>query len=523
MSKASPLISAGIGGVFILVLTGSLAGAASSPQVPSFSRTYSLLQKLSKDTSREDWLQVVHSFLAINETVKDRRIARRSLFLAGKVSLDLYRQSGKVEDLDEAIRHLSHFCSLNRRGPYVSVGLRELKEAHSLKRKTLESLNRNNNDFAGVKPVRTRPKGSWPASRLPTIGKTQPAANSDHLTKAPIRSESLSTGASHQLMGNPFYDPQAPDTKYFKGESKSGPASAGATSEPGMNPGVSSCALLNPLEWPVTNSLFGPLARAIGRKLASSIKTASLPPSTVNDGVAANSNVNPSAREFVVAIDPGHGGKDPGAVSRDGRLKEKDLTLRIAKRLETILQSKYPALKVVLTRSDDRYLSLEERTAVANSANADVFISIHCNSAADSSSTGIETYYLSKASSRGAMRVAARENAIPLSKMNDVEATLLDLMVTSKKSESAQLAISVQGSLSQNNNPGGPGERDRGVRQAPFYVPLGAKMPAILVECAFISNEQESRKLTHSAYLSSIAERIADGTVNYLKGLEKAG
>jgi N-acetylmuramoyl-L-alanine amidase len=233
--------------------------------------------------------------------------------------------------------------------------------------------------------------------------------------------------------------------------------------------------------------------------------------------------INPSAKEFVVAIDPGHGGKDPGAVSQDGCLKEKDLVLEIAKRLKTTLESKNPPLKVVLTRSDDRHLSLEDRVALANSANADLFISIHCNSAEDSSSKGIETYYLNKASSRGAMRVAARENGIPLSKMTDIEATLVDLMVTSKKSESAKLAISVHSSLSLNRKGAGTPARDRGVRQAPFYVLLGAKMPAILVECAFISNKRERGKLTSPAYLTSIAERIAEGAANYLKGLDGQG
>ncbi len=405
----------------------------------------------------------------------------------------------------------------------MKLGLRELKEAHGLKRKILESLGRNNHDFEGAKRIRTRPSRGRPRPGLPLVAKPQSAVKADRSTCPPVHNGSLSTAAPNQFMGNPFYNPGTQDARNYKAESKSGPILAGSTSVIGMNSGAPSYAVGNPLERPIANSLISPHAKAIGRKLVPSISTASLLPSTINDCVAAYRNVNPSARAFVVAIDPGHGGKDPGAVSRDGRLKEKDLTLHVAMRLKAILESKYPSIKVVLTRSDDRYLSLEERTAVANSANADVFISIHCNSAADSSSTGIETYYLSKASSCGAMRVAARENAIPLSKMNDIEATLLDLMVTSKKSESAQLAISVQGSLSRNNEPGGPGERDRGVRQAPFYVLLGAKMPAILVECAFISNKRESQKLTHSAYLNSIAERIADGTVDYLKGLEKSG
>ena len=107
--------------------------------------------------------------------------------------------------------------------------------------------------------------------------------------------------------------------------------------------------------------------------------------------------------------------------------------------------------------------------------------------------------------------------------MSDVEATVVDLMVTSKKSESAKLAISVHSSLSRNQKGAGTLARDRGVRQAPFYVLLGAKMPAILVECAFISNKRERGKLTSPAYLASLAAKIADGAANYLRGLGEKG
>ena len=139
---------AGSIGALILILTGSFVGAAPSPEMPSFSKTYSALQKLSKDTggSREGWLRVIRSFLSIHETGKDRRMANRSLFLAGKASLELYRRSGKVGDLDTAIRHLSRFSDLNRRGPYLIMGLRELKEAHSLKRKALDLASLRAND-----------------------------------------------------------------------------------------------------------------------------------------------------------------------------------------------------------------------------------------------------------------------------------------------------------------------------------------------------------------------------------------
>jgi len=215
-------------------------------------------------------------------------------------------------------------------------------------------------------------------------------------------------------------------------------------------------------------------------------------------------------------IDPGHGGRDPGAVSRDGHLKEKDIVLAVAKRLKVRLQKRHPCIKVVLTREDDRSLSLKERTSVANSLNSDLFISLHCNSDTHAGSKGVETYYLSKASSRGAMRVAARENGISLEKMSDLEATLVDLMVTSKKTESDKLARTVHTSLVSGLSRHKSMCKDRGVRGAPFYVLLGAKMPAVLVECAFISNSGDEDKLASPQYLDSIAEGLASGADAYL-------
>jgi N-acetylmuramoyl-L-alanine amidase len=224
-------------------------------------------------------------------------------------------------------------------------------------------------------------------------------------------------------------------------------------------------------------------------------------------------------KEFIIVLDPGHGGKDPGAVSKDGRIKEKDITLEVANLLKNRLLSAMPGVKVEMTRTDDRFLTLQERTALANSLNADLFISLHCNADSDSSSRGVETFYLSKASSPRAMRMAARENGIPLATMSDLQATLLDLMLTSKKSESAKLAKTVQSCLVKNLAKSAPKIRDRGIKRAPFYVLIGAKMPAILVECAFISNGREEQKLTSTGYLDSVALGIANGAATYLRGL----
>jgi N-acetylmuramoyl-L-alanine amidase len=520
--KSSLFRMAGPIAAIILILTGSLVGAAASSENPSFFKTCRAFQKLSKDPSgnREGWLRVVRSFLSIHRTNKNRRAANRSLFLAGKASLDLYRRSGKVEDLDEAIRHLSRFSDLNRRGPNLILGLRELKEAHSLKRKIPDVPTRRAHNSQEVNPSRT--DVSW-QGHAQAAYKNRRAEASDGSANTVGSRINVCLRAPRWHKGNPYGGATVPYPSNFKlGSDRESPS----TNSKGNS--RTNTDLANPIATDAThsapaNSLPGPQQRTVGRDLSAPVKSAALPRPTINDGRGRKKVANSSVKEFVVAIDPGHGGKDPGAVSHDGRLKEKDLTLKIAKRLKTALENENPPIKVVLTRSDDRHLSLDERIALANSANADLFISIHCNSAEDSSSRGIETYYLSKASSRGAMKVAARENGIPLSKMSDVEATLVDLMVTSKKSESAKLAISVHSALSHDRKSVGLPARDRGVRQAPFYVLLGAKMPAILVECAFISNKRERGRLASPAYLVSIAEKIADGAANYVKGLDSRG
>jgi len=274
---------------------------------------------------------------------------------------------------------------------------------------------------------------------------------------------------------------------------------------------------------PQRNPFFSRSNSASAESTPAPAKTASLPPAVTTDAVAAQHAAQACPKKFVVVLDPGHGGKDPGAVSADGKLKEKDVTLAVAKRLQRLLRKKMPSVTVALTREDDRFLSLQERTELANRMNADIFVSLHCNGTTDSVSRGIETFYLSKSSSPRARRIAARENGIPLSKMSDLEATLLNLMVTAKTTESDALAKEVHSSIIRTLKRHASGGRDRGVRRAPFYVLLGATMPAILVECAFISSSRERDKLTSGEYLDSIAGGLAEGTLHYLQGLGDRG
>ena len=191
-----------------------------------------------------------------------------------------------------------------------------------------------------------------------------------------------------------------------------------------------------------------------------------------------------------VVIDPGHGGKDPGAEGYLSDLKEKDLTLKIAKRLAKKIKDELN-LEVVLTRTSDRYLTLEERTAIANTKNADLFLSVHANAHKNPDIYGIETFYLNLATDDDAILVAARENATSTKNISDLHSILSDLMQNAKINESSRLATFVQESLYFNLNGAYDHIRNNGVKQAPFYVLLGAQMPAVLVETSFISNPRE--------------------------------
>ena len=216
-----------------------------------------------------------------------------------------------------------------------------------------------------------------------------------------------------------------------------------------------------------------------------------------------------------IMIDPGHGGKDPGAIY--GRLKEKDINLRLAKILGKMLKQK--GFKVLYTRTTDKFIPLEERTVMANTMGADLFISIHVNAHRNRRVRGIEVYYLNIASSKDAIRVAARENAVSSKKISDLQLILTDLMLNSKIKESSILASKVLDKILLNCKRYRP--ENNGVRQAPFYVLMGARMPAILIEIGYITNSQDRRKLRTYSYLKSIANGVVQGILAYRKSIKK--
>ncbi|MBU1567186.1 MAG: N-acetylmuramoyl-L-alanine amidase [Proteobacteria bacterium] len=215
-----------------------------------------------------------------------------------------------------------------------------------------------------------------------------------------------------------------------------------------------------------------------------------------------------------IVLDPGHGGKDPGAMAFG--LKEKDIVLDVAKRLAPVLKKEL-GCEVVLTRKDDTFISLEERTAIANTNNADLFISLHLNAHTSTKVRGLETYYLNLTTNAEAMRVAARENATSTHQMSELQDILSDIMKNSKIDESSRLAQQVHNTiLTEADKRGFADIKNLGVKQAPFYVLIGAQMPAILIELAFLSNEKDVDNLKNHAFLEMLTKEIGEGIRTYI-------
>ncbi|MDB4944485.1 MAG: N-acetylmuramoyl-L-alanine amidase [Labilithrix sp.] len=215
-----------------------------------------------------------------------------------------------------------------------------------------------------------------------------------------------------------------------------------------------------------------------------------------------------------IVLDPGHGGNDPGASGPSG-LKEKDVTLAIAHRVAPVLARQ--GVEVTLTRDDDRYVTLEERTARANAFGADLFVSIHCNAAEKPGRRGVETYVLDTTANEMAGRVAARENGTSQAASNEVAQLLASMRLADQATRSTRLAELLQkagvASLGTYD-----GIVDGGVHRAGFYVLVGARMPAVLFETSYISNAIEEQRLGSADYQQRLADAVANAIKAYREG-----
>ncbi len=257
-----------------------------------------------------------------------------------------------------------------------------------------------------------------------------------------------------------------------------------------------------------------PLPLVEKRKVGSGIRKTEKPDQTISLARQLGLNVNR------IVIDPGHGGKDPGSEMHEA-YKEKNITLEIARRLACRLRKEI-GCEVFLTRNKDAFVSLEQRTAIANMEKADLFVSLHVNAHKDSRINGLETYFLNMATDQQAVLVAARENATSEKNISDLQTILNDLMMNTKIRESSRLAYQVQKGMVESTGKRYGGIRSLGVKQAPFYVLIGAQMPAILVEVGFLSNPTERKRLMSKTYQERLAAGICDGIKCYIEGIDKS-
>lgn len=218
-----------------------------------------------------------------------------------------------------------------------------------------------------------------------------------------------------------------------------------------------------------------------------------------------------------IVIDAGHGGHDSGTLGVDG-MEEKDVVLDVALRLGKLLHERLGA-EVIFTRSDDTFIPLETRTAIANKAQADLFLSIHANSSADASARGVETYYLNFTTDPTALNVAARENAVSDQSVGQLSDLVKKIALKDKIAESREFAADVEGSLYAGLEKGNAGLKDRGVKKAPFVVLIGANMPSVLAEISFVTNPKDAHELRQPEYRERVAESLYRGVAKYEAGL----
>jgi N-acetylmuramoyl-L-alanine amidase len=218
-----------------------------------------------------------------------------------------------------------------------------------------------------------------------------------------------------------------------------------------------------------------------------------------------------------IVIDPGHGGHDTGTIGPTG-LREKDVVLDVGLRLKKLLERKV-GCEVIMTRSDDTFIPLEERTAIANAKAADLFVSIHANASRDRDARGIETYYLNLTSSPDSLEAAARENATSQESVHQLQDLIKKIAMTEKIEESAEFARQLQKAVYRRTSQLSGQQPDRGVKKAPFVVLIGANMPSVLAEISFLTNPRDEKSLRRSDYRQKIAEALYQGILDYVNNL----
>jgi len=464
--------------LLVLSLASSVEAAAEDAPEHAYQQARRAYYQLKGDAGRrryrDSWLGVAHRFEAVSQKFPSSARAPDALFTAAGLLAELSRISQVPEDLAAAVDDYRKLLDRHPRHHLADDA------ALALARIQLERLGQPEAARATLKLALERlPKGDQ-APRLKTLLASVPA-EPPRKPSAPV----VRRPAPKAVRDFPSLSKPAPPSP---------PAVASAEPAPEAEP---------PPQAPAEAPPAAPAPSVRERMRSVGLKT--------GGEVTLAEQLGLKVRRVV--IDAGHGGHDTGAVGPSGT-EEKTVALAIALRLGQVLSDQ--GLEVVQTREDDHFVRLEDRARLANEARGDLFISVHCNSGSQASWRGVETYSLNLTSDRYAIRLAARENASSARTMSDLQFLLADLATRAHTDESARLAERVQRSVVSRMSARYPRTRDLGRKEALFYVLLGAKMPAILVETAFLSNPEDEKRLASAAYQDDVARAIAAGVQDFL-------
>ncbi|MGK7345800.1 MAG: N-acetylmuramoyl-L-alanine amidase [Candidatus Nitrospinota bacterium M3_3B_026] len=478
---------------------------------------YDLLSSPSKMEDRRNWRIVINKFKAVITNHPSSARADDAQYTIGLLYERLYRKRGRSEDRDRAIRAFARVPENYPKSSLADDARRHigLVKSYKPRPRTADSGRRKAKVPAPALKAETGKTRLTAVKRYSRDGYTRMILYFSE--KAPYRTDRIKN-PERVYVDLPGVQTRLPSVNRFD----SGMVSALRVARNGGGTTRVVFDLAEENSRHTLSALHDPFRIVIdfGRdRRAPASRAEKKRESASSSGPAAASFARSynTGKLKTIVIDPGHGGKDPGAIGPTG-LKEKDITLAISRRLERTLERRL-GCRVVLTRRTDRFLELDERTVIANSLNADLFISIHVNASRNRRARGIETYFLSPARSKDELETAARENMLARGSSNEVENDLVyimsDMSNTQKVNDSVTLAKNVQRSLVDGARRRYRDTRDKGVKQAMFYVLWRAAMPSALVEAGFITNRHEERRLRNRGYINKLADSIADGVVRY--------
>jgi len=551
--------------LWILVLLMLAAPAWSRPSQEDIARQYgqakayyqNLAARDKGGQDRNSWRTCVTAFRSIYKAAPDHAAAPKSLFMLGKIYQTLFQQSGEGQDLDQAIasyeelssRYPGNFLADDAFFILGSIYLADKNDPAKAARAYTKIIAiypegdmagaaekqllriKHGKTTLGPSPARdgekclTLPPADEPPPKDHGAKKSGPATvlpirywSNNYYTRLVVETTAPVT-FKHQLL---VRGKSSPDRIYLDlRNSRLSPET------------VKTIPIEDGLLHQVRSTQFDPKTVRVVLDTQTNISeykvfTLTDPfrvvidvPRTAASGKAEALTARQPVRGLKrIVIDPGHGGKDPGTCIPNG-LKEKDIVLEVALMVAKVLREN-PGYEVILTRDRDVFISLEERTAIANAREADLFLSIHVNAAPNHEARGIETYVLDLTNNKDAIRLAAMENATSAKQTSDLQSILLDLMQNSKINESLKLAGLVQEKMVRGLNQKFNDIGNLGVKKAPFLVLIGAQMPAVLTEIAFLSNPEEEKRLKNEAYLAEVANHLAAGVSQYVESMSLA-